>query len=441
MLSTFNFKFRNIGQGLFYTGISSDYSFVYDCGSESKRGFLNAAIEQFSDELLEISGRRKLDLLMLSHLDNDHVNGLEKLLEELEVHTVVLPYLTPLERLLIAYKSNEKDAAYYEFLKAPFEYLLNKGVQQIIVLTGEEESDNSLDENIEGDMENAFDQLEDSEKENSIRIEELIDGEMGFENLKFKKRGNVKMKIGWEFSLFNYDNNEETRRIFSGVFHSKSNKQFSKKDLVDILSDKQKLSAFRKDYKEVIKNKLSNKRISEINNSSLVLLHRPLNSCVETDVLLMKKQKSCEIEKDISLKRRNTWYLHEEINKTGNMYLFENSGMSRNHHRILKGSLLFGDIDVRKDLNQILNFFGGKIEEVGIVLVPHHGSKNNWDNELLNVGNAMAKIVWVVSAGYNNKYSHPHAEVVLPIILKSSYNKMLISNEFHEIEYGSFTYW
>lgn len=66
-------------------------SWVYDCGSENK-----AAVETEVDTYLDTAGPW-LDLLFISHLDGDHVNGVERLFSGqpgLKVGTIAVPYLT-----------------------------------------------------------------------------------------------------------------------------------------------------------------------------------------------------------------------------------------------------------------------------------------------------------------------------------------------------------
>lgn len=81
------FKFHNVGQGLFYSGILSRkdngirniFSFVYDCGTDSVASFLQREIDDYK-LLLPTTGiikHKKLSLLVISHLHDDHVNGLE----------------------------------------------------------------------------------------------------------------------------------------------------------------------------------------------------------------------------------------------------------------------------------------------------------------------------------------------------------------------------
>lgn len=397
MKNNFCCKFRNIGQGLFYTAISKDFSFVYDCGSESKQGLLEPAVKSFINELKNNSSKKdELDLLILSHLDDDHVNGVEDLLKSLKIHTVVIPYLSPLERLLLAYKSKEKSDSYYELLKDPFEYFSERGVKQIIVITGEKGkneyllSSEYIDSNREPEfnLENFrgtsliedFDQLEDSEEETQIKDEEGISGQEISSTIKVKKSGTIRAGIGWEFSFFAYDNNEDTRKHFDKIIEG-----FSKEDLLYNLSTRRKRAELRKKYKGIISGKLNNKKINDINNSSLVLLHRPLCRNLLTRIDSIQKGSNYVLGLNKNTKQEKAFYLHKSISRLNLTYRYP-------HHRINSGTLLFGDIDVRKDLKQIFDFFGKKLEDTGIILVPHHGSENNWDNELLEIFNSIRSL-------------------------------------------------
>jgi Cft2 family RNA processing exonuclease len=78
------FTFHPVGQGAFYSGkITSkhnrDHSFkmVCDCGSLSKSLHLKKSIADFKWNPKHPSSRFNLDVLFLSHLDDDHVNGVK----------------------------------------------------------------------------------------------------------------------------------------------------------------------------------------------------------------------------------------------------------------------------------------------------------------------------------------------------------------------------
>ena len=85
------FKFHGVGQGLFYSAKLYENEkevgcFIYDCGSESTQTYIKAEVEQFCAEA------KRLDFLVISHLHDDHVNGLPDLLAKVTPEKIFLPY-------------------------------------------------------------------------------------------------------------------------------------------------------------------------------------------------------------------------------------------------------------------------------------------------------------------------------------------------------------
>lgn len=87
--------FNAVGHGTFFNGLAYDveyansFSWIYDCGSRR-----TTRIDQ---ELTCLEGwekwPEKVDLLVLSHFDDDHVNGVERLLRSRRVRILALPYM------------------------------------------------------------------------------------------------------------------------------------------------------------------------------------------------------------------------------------------------------------------------------------------------------------------------------------------------------------
>ncbi|WP_143106771.1 hypothetical protein [Neomoorella thermoacetica] len=97
------FQFHNVGQGLFYTGSIGDFRFIYDCGS-LPMAWAHKAVSNYLDALTVDNEKVKpvINLLVLSHLDLDHVSGIDNLLCNTEIKIALIPYTSPLERLLLA---------------------------------------------------------------------------------------------------------------------------------------------------------------------------------------------------------------------------------------------------------------------------------------------------------------------------------------------------
>ena len=90
-----------VGQGGFFSGrVERDgrvFNWVYDCGSDQKN-YLHRRIECLLKNIKNFNDDRTIHILFLSHLDSDHVNGLEYFLrrcrqEEVNINQVVIPYL------------------------------------------------------------------------------------------------------------------------------------------------------------------------------------------------------------------------------------------------------------------------------------------------------------------------------------------------------------
>lgn len=98
-----------VGQGLFATGElrspngDAPFRWVYDCGSDSKPSPMPSRISAFHKECG--AGRPTIDLLCLSHFDNDHISGLTELLTRFNVDTLLLPYMPLALRLIIGFGS------------------------------------------------------------------------------------------------------------------------------------------------------------------------------------------------------------------------------------------------------------------------------------------------------------------------------------------------
>lgn len=86
--------FHAVGNGTLFTGKIYDknsddiFNWMYDCGSTSKKTVLST----IADLPNWFGPRNVIDMLVISHFDNDHVNGLETLLQNYYVRRLVLPF-------------------------------------------------------------------------------------------------------------------------------------------------------------------------------------------------------------------------------------------------------------------------------------------------------------------------------------------------------------
>lgn len=121
---------HTVGQGGFHTGTiilptydgpmvlpdgfpdalgASSFKYVYDCGSRQR-----LCCEDASRRFVSRSGSKRLDLLLLSHFDDDHINGVPALIDRatgLKVGTVVMPWVDDVDRMILYARSIVRDRA------------------------------------------------------------------------------------------------------------------------------------------------------------------------------------------------------------------------------------------------------------------------------------------------------------------------------------------
>jgi beta-lactamase superfamily II metal-dependent hydrolase len=144
-----------VGQGCFATGaIESDggtVHYVYDCGARSVSN-LEPIVAVYARHVPHV------DALFVSHLDGDHVDGLDTLLARLDVTTVYLPYLSFGQRLLEVAEAEAQDlrltASFVQAQFDPASWFGSRGVERIVfVRNGGEPDDFAAGEPIRPDPE------------------------------------------------------------------------------------------------------------------------------------------------------------------------------------------------------------------------------------------------------------------------------------------------
>ena len=126
-----------VGQGCFATGtIKLDVSgpktktlqYVYDCGARNQTN-LRQAIQAYVSEVDNV------DALFVSHLDSDHVSGLDDLLSRVIVKTVYIPYFNNAVSLLEILKADSDEALSTSLIEVhldPASWFGRRGVQRVV---------------------------------------------------------------------------------------------------------------------------------------------------------------------------------------------------------------------------------------------------------------------------------------------------------------------
>ncbi|KPN63045.1 hypothetical protein SAMN04488527_11049 [Aliiroseovarius crassostreae] len=123
----------------------ADFMYVYDCGSIPIEGVVKAVRSIVSRRV-----SRRLDMLLVSHFDRDHICGIPHLLHQkkgLQVDTIVIPYLDDIERIIAFGRSSATSAEpraerfHEDIVVDPIGTMTQFGPRQIVMVASDEEDD------------------------------------------------------------------------------------------------------------------------------------------------------------------------------------------------------------------------------------------------------------------------------------------------------------
>ncbi len=364
------FRFHNVGQGLFYSGILNKkdskshalFSFVYDCGTDSSMTFLESEIDSF--KLLLPTNEKKLDLLVISHLHDDHVNGVECLLKDIKVDTVVMPYIDDGLKSLPLVESSANSDFLRTFYLDPVNWFSLMGVRRVMLLGAEGIEQKEINIASERPLDNDDSDFQ-VDPESVLRTDSVDETSI----IYLRNLASIKCsKYCWEFKFENLKLDSKLIDLYKNIVKDYIGKY---KTLENILKDKKITKALRTD---IIKNCRD-----ILNRTSVVFLHRPkadkviaqLNICNCNPCGYLSPVKS---NKDI-------WY----------------------------STVLTGDIELKKKESfQILPIDPDEHRYL-VIQFPHHGAKNDCN---INYFSELHTVTMVLSYGITNKFGHPSGEVL-----------------------------
>ena len=359
----YSIQFHPVGQGLFTSGTivsenGKKFNFVYDCGTSSSRMLLNDAISS-------LSFSSNIDLLAISHFDNDHVNGLKILLNKYNVKTLLLPFLSLEERLFIAFENKVGVSdTLMQFYLDPGNYLLDKfggSIENIILVPSVSNIDGDFESLGEGLDNNVFIDIDASYNKNS-RVKKL------------NKRGRILYGNFFEFIPYNDSSvSYKSSKSFKNII-------FKEKGILQNLKEKDKIQASLARIRDQY-DKCFGKSPFERNVISMFLFAGPrqYNTRTFSEMGLLRKHGSSYI----------VWSGYK------NCILYTGDGF----------------LDTKLKLDTLVTFFGkNRISRIGCFQVMHHGASGCWHP---GVAKALSPAISVFSSNPDHKgLKHPHAEVV-----------------------------
>lgn len=374
-------SFNAIGQGAFYVEkFQGDKSItiVYDCGSNSKRILHKRIEENFAKD-------EEIHAVYISHFDNDHVNGLEKLISHCHIRKIFIPFLDESEKsLLLSFlimkdvgkKSfnlkSIQDSFLYKFIENP-DFLLNSQLD-IQVIKVKVSSDSHDPEP------KRFNILENIPSSVASGTEFYIDCVEG---------------LKWLYIPYNFQYEERGEQFRSALLEILQIIP-SPCNWVQLIQSKSNLIV---EIKELFKSLAIE---GDINSNSMV---------VYSGLSKMEKDNRSDfnLEYDYIKHCHLCTPVHEKKEKVGCLYT--------------------GDYDASENWEDLKLHYQTYWESIGVLQVPHHGSLLSHHKDIVNCKLDFA----VISAGAKRPHGHPHEEVIVDfcnaripwfLVTENSYSKL-----------------
>jgi len=391
-----NRKQHPVGQGFFHSAYikvgKQCIRYAYDCGSDNLDS-LALAIDDYCSDLVD--GDR-LDVLFISHLDSDHVNGLDALLTRVNANTVVLPYLDPFERILLvasALSTDSLNGLLLSFATDPVRWLEDRGVNSVVFITGNERDNEEITFPNRDYI--RFDQLRDYASEEprleldldaarlaaTTSVDIADDSNSTIEHLRVPHTTPLGLLYGpclvnWAFITFTHpeiDNIKKFKKLIRKLFPlSGVNDAHWTLDnsrwLINVIQNQSLRDKLKSCYNHIRKNH---------NLISLSLYSGPAFS--------------------------DDHKFYTSISSRG----FLTSNCDKRCAWLGTGD---SNMSVRKRVQALINHYRNVLHNVLTVTAPHHGSRHNIDRNGYFIG--LIGSYYVSSAAAESRHGHPHAEVV-----------------------------
>ncbi|HEM4764033.1 TPA: MBL fold metallo-hydrolase [Streptococcus suis] len=343
-----------VGQGAFYLETlmlrENEYKVIYDCGSATDVIYVETQIKA------SLNKDEEINAVFISHLDDDHVNGLEFLLKHCNVKNLFFPLIT---------KQTKQFNAIRNLINPQSRFLT-----QFINSEG-----NSIRE-LEGGSEVQLHPIsEDASNDN--RVIEVTQAIFG-----------AGVEVDWVYLPHNFRERERYQNFISNIVE--------------------------------INSKLSNGGILDDDKIDLEKLKNLWRKGTAQDKKIIKKAYE-DIEGTLNINSMTLYsgtkhaFCCRCFHRFYCRYDWECLIRSRNERNLaLNGCLYTGDYDLGRTATaqkwqSIYSVYEEYFPNIGLVQIPHHGSKHNYNSKLRDV---TEYAVYFASAGLKNSYGHPHKEVM-----------------------------
>lgn len=473
------FKAHPIGQGFFYSGKiragAKEFNFIFDCGSLSY-SVLNDTIDRFrevNDDSVQ------LDLLVISHFDADHINGLKRVLGTRKVKKIIAPFIGFKERFTLAlrfannFEETDLDLDPFNSIDTIIDFtsVLNNNIDENTEIFFVKESNGDSPaalgdsdfaikdieniENFDFQFENPEDLTQEDKSElNLVRIinpkkvdcsnkASLSNGYnlniMDF--IFYKKKIGIKEQLFYNevFKLFIEENKSE----FKDEKNPKPN------EIIEVIKKLKGATRIKKLFDDAYKKfslDISIDDLKNLNTTALCMLHNDrLLKLIQNTV--NRNNDNLFFKADLNLNSIQIFKNKEfqtNLIERRNLYHYRFNRRFHFYNYILPNSLLTSDSFIKSidDVNNFIEHFKFFWENISIFQVPHHGSKNSSDKVLFShlPINKYKFINYGLNHIFIKKWSHPSDSVINDLVATGHSNKLLPVNEYsgYELQFDLF---
>ena len=398
-------KQHPVGQGGFFYGElyhdDKTFRWIYDCGSDNKK--------ELSREIRKIPRNEKIDVLYLSHIHRDHVNGFDELTKRVEIDRVVLPYLDEYDKIFAIADYESRNALtddVREMIINPGRWFVENGAGRVTLIlpSGSEDDDPRLGRPLDPDREEGRLRLDWSPALREVANEES-ESKVSIANQKsisFIRLSGTNFRWMFIKHVEPADSGKKSNfmRKIDGV-----KRKFGAKTPLDIL-EQGGIADIRKCYDEIWKGhnlismslyigpeqyKYGNNNMEVYENISFgnkICFRRNMHACPSRLFLICSS--AIMPYKQVSSSSCGGWML------TGDQ-----------------------DFSVARRRVNFCKRYKKYLKFVNMLMIPHHGSKHNISPDFLMPFRNLD--VCYVTAGSGNNHGHPHFETELLIRLTVDY--------------------
>ena len=349
--------FHPIGQGGFYTERHNNFNIVYDCGSTPRRHAVPVVESVFSEKDI-------IHALFISHFDYDHVSAIATLIKSVQsIRTVIIPLLEDEHRNLLVNINRTLSLNILKLIDNPKSFF-GKHTNIIRVRASQNPDRDEIDDPID---------LTELPRELSVRTIRNNSNAMTINSGRPLTLGRASR---WVLVPYNYKYKGRHAKLIEQLKLQNFDIKKLQTDSDYTIHEITKPSTRRK------LRKIYDSLDGTVNENSMLLYSGPDETINPRD--------SCGC-KTVS----------ELLDLSDpNLYLCK------------AGCIYTGDCDFEKiQLSEIYSLYKSN---VGVIQIPHHGSKHSFYLKALDGFN---NLICPVSYGTKNRYGHPSAEVIKELFL------------------------